>query len=643
MRRKIAIISEHASPLADLGGVDSGGQNVYVAHLARQLANAGHLVDVFTRKDRSDLPQIVNWKPGLRVIHVPAGPARIVPKEELLPFMNDFTEFMDCFIRQEETPYQIVHANFWMSGLVAADLKRAFGIPFAITFHALGRIRRIYQGKDDGFPDQRFEIEERVIREADAVIAECPQDHQDLVDLYQAPVSKIATIPCGFDPDELWPVDREIARQFLGISGDQRVVLQLGRMVPRKGVDTAIRGFAMLQRDRKLAASLVIVGGETDERNAAQSPEIGVLAEIAREEGVADRVHFTGRMDRSMLKYYYSAADVFVSTPWYEPFGITPLEAMACRIPVVGSAVGGLKTTIENGITGYLVPPNDPVALADRLEVLLGNPAAARQMGENGHLRANAEFTWEQVTQAISETYEKVIASTVCLEKPALTQSLSVRRGFQELVDTLKRSQLVLEDQIAACSDTIQAAFNRGEKVLICGNGGSAADAQHFAGELVGRFRLPDRPALPALALTADSAVLTAWANDVGFEKIFARQVEALAQPGDVLIGISTSGNSLNLIEAFRAAHQKGVECVALLGGDGGDLLPLSNLALIVPSADAQRIQEVHIFLIHAICELIEEQMVAQAEKTASALAGRHAAWVAQPGTGVSVSYNRTD
>ncbi len=168
MIRRVALISEHASPLSVLGGVDSGGQNVYVGQLARHLAGRGYGVDVFTRRDSGRLPDIVDWTHGVRVIHVPAGPAEFVRKEDLLPYMEAFTAYLQQFCRCQREAYDLVHANFWMSGLVACDLKAALGIPFVITFHALGRVRRLHQGDADGFPDQRFAIEDRIVAEADA-------------------------------------------------------------------------------------------------------------------------------------------------------------------------------------------------------------------------------------------------------------------------------------------------------------------------------------------------------------------------------------------------------------------------------------------------------------------------------------------
>ncbi|HZG38395.1 MAG TPA: glycosyltransferase, partial [Nodosilinea sp.] len=189
MTKRIAIISEHASPLGTFGGTDSGGQNVYVGQTAKQLAALGYRVDVFTRRDASALPEAVLWHNGVRIIHVPAGPPEPVPKEKLLPYMADFTRFMVAFMRREQQQqggYDLIHANFWMSARVASQIKQHTGVPFVVTFHALGKVRRQYQGQADGFPDDRFAIEEQVVQTADGIIAECPQDRDDLMRLYGA-------------------------------------------------------------------------------------------------------------------------------------------------------------------------------------------------------------------------------------------------------------------------------------------------------------------------------------------------------------------------------------------------------------------------------------------------------------------------
>ncbi len=703
MTKFIALISEHASPLGSFGGVDSGGQNVYVGQLAKHLTALGYKVDIFTRRDSNELPEIIQWIDGVRVINVPAGPPKYVRKEDMLPYMEEFTNYVlnfcqnpprsyeeiDSLLIQQTTPkYDLIHANFWMSAMVAAEIKQVLNIPFVVTFHALGRVRRFWQGDADEFPDERFTIEDRIITEADHIIAECPQDEQDLLRLYNAKPEKITIIPCGFDTAEFWQVEKTTARQLLGLVPNENLILQLGRLVPRKGVDTAIRAFGCLRRLYQIQTKLLIVGGESEEPDPSFTPEIGRLQAIVCEEGVESHVTFVGRRRRELLKYYYSAADIFITTPLYEPFGITPVEAMACGTPVIGSNVGGIKFTVKDGESGYLVPANDPDAIAERIAYLYKNPQVLHCLGHQAIQRAHQMFTWKQVTSTVASLYEKVLDTAkhnhwisrrgeeILWQKvpqnlqsqtldptphrcrlltisqvdksaehvnefsnfhlspspqphkvgtpspPSASLFTLIDKNFVAAIAAIEQSRQNLAPAIIEAAEAISTCFALGGKVLVCGNGGSAADAQHFAAEFVGKFRCYERPGLPVMALTADSSFLSAWANDVGYEYVFSRQVETFAQPGDLLLGISTSGRSRNLIEAFKAARQTHINSIALLGGDGGELRSLADLAIIVPATDTQRIQEVQHLVLHILCELVEEQL-GQWERTPK----KHGEW----------------
>ncbi|MDB5010244.1 MAG: glycosyl transferase group 1 [Mucilaginibacter sp.] len=406
--QNIAFISEHASPLADLGGVDTGGHNVYVEQLAKFLVCGNYKIDVYTRWENPALPQVVDWLPDIRVIHIKAGPISMLPKEELLPYMEEFKNNMLSYIDMEELNYDLIHANFFMSAMVAAEIKKAIGIPFVVTFHALGHIRRIHQGNNDKFPKQRLQIETDTAAMADAVIAECPQDQDDLVNYYGVNANKISIIPCGFSPDEFSPVEKAHARNWLKLPENEFILLQLGRMVPRKGVDNVIKALGKLKALGK-KARLVIVGGEHDDPELMNCPEMKRLKNIAKKAGILDRIHFAGRKCRSQLKYYYSAADIFITTPWYEPFGITPLEAMACGTPVIGSNVGGIKYSITDGETGCLVPPNDHTALAAKIKELMNDQKQLRQMSINAIIRVNRYFTWSIVATKVNKLYQNIL------------------------------------------------------------------------------------------------------------------------------------------------------------------------------------------------------------------------------------------
>ena len=186
-----------------------------------------------------------------------------------------------------------------------------------------------------------------------------------------------------------------------------------------------------------------------------------------------------------------------------------------------------------------------------------------------------------------------------------ITEITSQLAAHREVIASVERE---LSPLIAKLVSLLVETFNRGGKLLVMGNGGSAADAQHFVAEIVGRFKM-ERRGLPAIALSTDTSILTAIGNDYGFDKVFRRQVEALAVPGDLIVGISTSGNSPNVLQALELAREKGCCTVGLLGKDGGSIKDVCDLALIVPTGDTPRVQEGHITIIHIVCDLLEKTM----------------------------------
>ncbi len=409
MTRRIAMISEHASPLAILGGTDCGGQNVYVAQLALELAERGHTVDVFTRRDCADTPTVVPWAARVRVIHAEAGPPCVLPKETLLPHMAELAQSIVAFARGTGARYDVMHAHFWTSAVAARLVRDELTVPYVVTFHALGRVRRLHQGAADGFPEARGEIEEQIVADADRVIAECPQDAEDLVTHYRARRERMHIVPCGVDPRHFHRVTRERARHVLGLEADRPILLQLGRIVPRKGIDDVIRALGHLHRDHGIDARLLVVGGETEVPDDHATPHLAMLRTVAGVSRVTEAVTFVGRRSGDVLRYYYSAADLFVTTPWYEPFGITPLEAMACGTPVIGSNVGGIKFTVVDGETGFLVPPRDPEAIASCAARLLRDRALHARMSQNAAARVREHFRWPDVAASIDGMYADVI------------------------------------------------------------------------------------------------------------------------------------------------------------------------------------------------------------------------------------------
>lgn len=414
---RIAFLSEHASPAARLGGADAGGQNVYVDEVSRNLARRGYAVDVFTRRDCPEAPEIIEWAPGVRVINLVAGPLQPRPKDELWPFMPEFRDSFLRFMMQDEVRYDLIHGNFWMSGWVATELQQRLHIPTVQIFHALGKTKRRHQKRVDTSPGDRIKTELEVIRKIDRLIAQCPAERAELVDDYHADPEKIVVIPSAVNTKVFRPVAKAEARKRIGLEQEGNVIVYVGRMLPRKDIRNIVRALALLlQRGDSEAGSsltpitLIVVGGETVEPNPVATPEIGELQRLATELGVLEHVRFIGKRPASELRYYYSAGDVAVTTPWYEPFGLTPLEAMACGRPVIGSAVGGLTFTIKDGEAGLLVPPRDPDALAHSLEYLLSHPEECTQMGMVARKRVEHEFTWSIVAMRTDALYQALLA-----------------------------------------------------------------------------------------------------------------------------------------------------------------------------------------------------------------------------------------
>jgi glycosyltransferase involved in cell wall biosynthesis len=394
---RIAMVSEHASPLAALGGADAGGQNVHVAALARALARAGHEVTVHTRRDSADLPVTVQLD-GYTVHHLQAGPARRVPKDDLLPHVPAMAR--DLARHWADAPPDVVHAHFWMSGLACLAAVRASGLPLpvALTFHALGTVKRAHLGPGDPSPRERIAVERSIGRDVDVVVATATEEAVE-VRSWGVPDSRVHVVPCGVELDLFDPA--------VPPPGARRV-LSLGRLVPRKGVAEVIDALADVP-----GAHLVVAGGPPPP-GLEDDPEITRLRARARRAGVDDRVAFLGAVTRDAVPGLIAGSDVVVCAPWYEPFGIVPLEAMAAGRPLVATAVGGiLDSVVGSGptATGLLVPPRRPDALARALSAVLDDAELAARLGRAGARRAAALYGWDRIAAQTAAAYRSAIAA----------------------------------------------------------------------------------------------------------------------------------------------------------------------------------------------------------------------------------------
>jgi glycosyltransferase involved in cell wall biosynthesis len=388
------MVSEHASPLAVLGGEDAGGQNVHVAALSTALARRGCEVVVHTRRDDPALAPRVRLAPGVTVDHVDAGPPAQLPKDELLPHMAAFAD--ELGERWSREPPDMVHAHFWMSGLAALAAATPLGIPVTQTFHALGVVKRRHQGAKDTSPPARIELEAGIARTVDGILATCSDEVFELLRL-GADRRRIRVVPCGVNLRRFTPHGPAAART----PGRRRVVC-VGRLVERKGVGNLVTAMAGVPD-----AELLIAGGPAPE-DLDKTPEPRRLMALAEQHGVADRVRLLGRVERDALPALLRSADVVACVPWYEPFGIVPLEAMACGVPVVASAVGGLIDTVVDGVTGLHVPPRRPERVAAAINRLLDDGALAQSLGRAGARRARRRYGWDRIAASTFECYEQL-------------------------------------------------------------------------------------------------------------------------------------------------------------------------------------------------------------------------------------------
>lgn len=406
-------MSVHGDPAAEIGKEEAGGQNVYVRQVGEALARQGWHVDMFTRWSDSQQPKIVPHSDRCRTIRIAAGPQRFIPRDELFEYLPTFVQGFLKFQRQSGIPYKVLHTNYWLSSWVGMQLKKSLGLPQVHTYHSLGAVKYQSVSTIPLIATTRLDVEKTLLETAERVVATSPQEQEHMRSLVSTR-GDIDIIPCGTNIDHFGSVSREAGRQQLGIAPDEKVVLYVGRFDQRKGIETLVRAISRSQLKDSGKLRLIIGGGSRP--GQSDGIERDRIEGIVTELGLGEFTHFPGRLSPDVLPTYFSAADACVVPSHYEPFGLVAIEAMACRIPVIASDVGGLQFTVKHEETGLLVPAKDDTAFAAAIDRILLNPDWQQRLGQAARNHIEEKFSWNGVANQLSSLYLQLINESVNAE-----------------------------------------------------------------------------------------------------------------------------------------------------------------------------------------------------------------------------------
>jgi D-inositol-3-phosphate glycosyltransferase len=398
----IALISVDGDPAAEIGQEEAGGQNVYVRQVGYALAQQGWQVDMFTRYSSPDQAAIVQHSPNCRTIRLKAGPAEFIGRDNLFDYLPEFVAEFQRFQEHQGYRYSLVHTNYWLSSWVGMELKKQQPLIQVHTYHSLGAVKYRTISDVPAIAVQRLAVEKACLETVDRVIATSPQE-QEHMRILVSRKGQMSMIPCGTDIDKFGQIEQSTAREKLGIASDAKMILYVGRFDQRKGIETLVRATAKSSLRGKANLQLVIGGGSRP--GQSDGIELERIASIVAELGLTDCTTFPGRLDDTVLPFYYAAADVCVVPSHYEPFGLVAIEAMASQTPVVASDVGGLKFTVVPEITGLLAPPKDEVAFTTAIDRILTNPIWRDELGQAGRQRVEIAFSWYSVASRLTQLY----------------------------------------------------------------------------------------------------------------------------------------------------------------------------------------------------------------------------------------------
>jgi D-inositol-3-phosphate glycosyltransferase len=428
VQRKICMISYHTCPLAAPGGKETGGMNVYVRELMRQLGRRGYQVDCFTRSQDAGVPHIpdTDLGPNVRVIHVVAGDEAPISKAEAWAVAPGFVAGVRAFMAAEDIHYDVYHSHYWMSGWAARELAEWRQAPIVHMFHTLGAMKDLT--RREGVQAEigpRRGVEQNIMDFSDAIVAATPIDRGHMLEQYRVDAGKIHVVPPGVDLERFRPIPMQEARVTMGMTPDHRMILFVGRPDPVKGLETLVRAMAIIiEKEPELLVDscLCIVGGDRSDDPSDLDAEMAHIDRLRRELGIADFVTFLGSQSQDELAVSYSAAQAVVVPSRYESFGMVALEAMACGVPVIASDVGGLSALVRDGCTGYLVPYGDPEALATRLLPILDDDALRESLGMHGVAIAEG-YGWPSITGRVERVYHALWSKTKSSDPESLAMA----------------------------------------------------------------------------------------------------------------------------------------------------------------------------------------------------------------------------
>jgi D-inositol-3-phosphate glycosyltransferase len=395
IKKRIALISFHTCPFLPPGSGKVGGMNVYINQLSKKISRHGLGIDIFTREHQGVPCNVETSESFVRVFHLYGGELDI-PVTDLYSYLPEFINGIRSVVKDNKMKYDLVHSHYWLSGWAGQMLTRDWDVPHVVNFHTLGAVkRRSIHGETEN--RERYDVEKELMHSAEMIICSSEDEQQDMMRLYGASKHNIEVIQPGVDLDLFKPTYD--SGPTVDLVENVPIVLFVGRIERLKGLEVLLHAISL--GEMKHCCRLIIVGGDpTDD-------EFIRIKGLCSKLGLSNDVMFCGRVNQSDLPHYYSVADVLVVPSYHETFGMVALEAMACETPVIAARVGGLKTLIKHGQTGYLIPSQCPDLYAKYMETMILNTQLRHSMGKQSRLLAET-MGWGNVADKITKLYDSL-------------------------------------------------------------------------------------------------------------------------------------------------------------------------------------------------------------------------------------------